>query len=254
MSLQYFGTAAALQFSNRPPLSFDDIVGEFDAKLLSGADGKRRMTRDCDDIAILDRGPIRVALAWVRPGQRKSHWYLIIAVGPSPEATGPVPGDATLTALADKIISRAEARLPTDSVLRCEVVRPINSDYIDLVTELLLSADDASADESSADDLSVDGPAAQPTLHCDARPPKARPCRPLQMPHTPHTDKVATDEHARTEMLRQILSEVDPEKAISLPMHLTVYTFSLSMALQVPPVGIAMLVYAILREDALSFL
>lgn len=244
MSLQYFGTAAALQFSNRPSLSFEAIVGEFDAKLRGGADGQRHMTRDCDDIAILDRGPIRVALAWVRPGQRKSHWYLIIAVGPSPVSKGVVPDVTKMAALADKIIQQADARLTSDSVLRCEVVRPINSDYIDLVTDLVLSADEAGAD----------GPVAQPILHCDARPAKARPCRPLQMPQTSHTDKVTSDDHARIQTLRQVLCEIDPEKPISLPMHLTIYTFSLSMALQVPPVGIAMLVYAILREDALSFL
>ena len=203
------------------------------------------MTRDCDDIAILDRGPIRVALAWVRPspGIRKSHWYLIIAVGPSPAFKGAVPDVTKMATLGDRIIQQANAHLAADSVLRCEVVRPINSEYIDLVTDLVLSADDTG----------IDGSVAQPILHCDARPAKARPDRPLQMPKTPHTDKVTPDDHARIQTLRQVLSETDAEKPISLPMHLTIYTFSLSMALQVPPVGIAMLVYTILREDALSF-
>lgn len=249
MPLQYFGTAAALQFSSPPPLSFEDIVKEFDAKLNCGGDGQRHMTRDCDDIAILDRGPIRVALAWVRPSQRKSNWYLIIAVGPSPMAKCLIPDDNIIDAFADKLIWQSDAHLPAESVLRCEVVRPIDSEYIDLVTELLLSADDASTDERITDE-----PIVQMPKYCEAGPPVTPPRRPIDILPTRRTDRPSIDEHARTQTLRAILSEADADKPISLPMHLTIYTFSLSMMLQVPPVGIAMLVYTILREDALRFL
>lgn len=277
MHSHYLGKAAALQFSARPPVDFHDIVAEFERKLDRAGGGQNHTIRDGDDIAIFDHGPIRVALGWVRPSQEKPNWYLIVAVGPAPNAAVPIPDGATMSALADRILKRAEARFPTDSVFRCEVDREIDSDFIDLVTELVLST------EVSETPAPVDGPVNYNEdlsktcaswsshvlqAHRDDGEAQAKPrskARPVELHNgrlvgaTPFyqvpqmIEEEDDDENDRLGQVRQILTEIDPEKAISLPMHLTLYTFSLSMMLQVPSVGAALLVYNLLREDVLPF-
>ncbi|MFX0544692.1 hypothetical protein ACEWPL_004015 [Roseovarius sp. S1116L3] len=258
-------------------MSFESLVGEFDRKLTRTGGGQSHLTRDGDDIAIFDRGPIRVALGWVAPGLRKKNWYLIMVVGPSPEATGPVPDDAAMSAMANRVLKHAEARFPTDSVFRCDVDRQIDSDLIDYMTEAVLSTDAPIVPApveplvNHGEDLSKTRASWSPHIlhaHRDAHEtptrPRARkkPAR-LQAGHLvstaldePPQQEAAhegDDEQDRMARIRQILTEIDPEQAISLPMHLTLYTFSLSMMLHVPSIGAALFVYNLLREDSLPF-
>ncbi len=278
MHPQYAGTAAAFEFASRPPISFEMLVGECDRKLSRAGGGQSQLTRDGDDIAIFDRGPLRVALGWVAPGLRKKNWYLIMVVGPSPMPKGPVPDDAAMSAMANRVLNHAEARFPTDSVFRCDVDRQIDSDLIDFMTEAVLSTDAPSAPDSGDHPVNYGEDPLKRRVswsphillaHQDAEVAFARPnCRKrairvqsgrlvaagLNAPPCPAVAQESDDERNRLAQLRQILTEIDPEQAISLPMHLALYTFSLSMMLQVPPVGAALLVYNLLREDALTFI
>ncbi|MFX0543434.1 hypothetical protein ACEWPM_017245 [Roseovarius sp. S4756] len=259
-------------------MSFESLVGEFDRKLTRAGGGQSQLTRDGDDIAIFDRGPIRVALGWVAPGVRKKNWYLIMVVGPSPEYKGPIPDDTAMSAMANRVLKHAEARFPTDSVYRCDVDRQIDSDLIDFMTEAVLSTDTPSAPNpvdppiNYAEDLSKTRACWSPHIllaHRDAEEYQKRSkakkqqvrlqsgrlvgTAPDALP-VQDTAQVGDDERDRVAQLRQILTEIDPEQAISLPMHLTLYTFSLSMMLHVPSIGAALFIYNLLREDSLPFL
>ncbi len=246
MRTLYSGTAAALQFSTPLQTGFDDIVCAFRTRLAGGGCGQVHITHDCEDVAILDCGPIRVALGWVEPGPRQSDWYLVIAVSRSLGGYGYID-DPALTSIAESIIDQAGAHLGADNVFRCKVDRKVDTDFIDFVTEMVLNTRDESAKPSSNhdEDLSKHHASWSPYLlqghSIEKEPPQ------------PAVEEEDTEE-GRLKQLRKVLTEVDQEKTISLPMHLTLYTFSLSMMLQVPSVGAALLVYNILREDSLPFL
>ena len=83
-----FGTVSALQFQARPELNFVDIVEEFDIAFQMADSPTRGLKWDCDDVAILDRDLLRIALGWVEPSDEDQPWYLIIGVGPSPDMQG----------------------------------------------------------------------------------------------------------------------------------------------------------------------
>ena len=206
------GSVAALQYNSRPELEFADIVEEFDIAFQMIENQKRSLTWDCDDVAILDRETIRVALGWLEPDTPDAPWYLIVTVGANTDVKHNLPAPEYYDALAKYIAERIDRYLPFDAVMYGKASRPIGSELIDVVTDLLkLSA------QATPDDVA---PAGASQGRRDAA---------GQTHHPGQGDLVAIE-------------------APSAPKRLTVYAVSCTVMLQVPPIGAFMMVYAFLRD------
>ncbi len=257
MQSRHSGTAIVLQFANRPALEFTQIVNAFDTKMRDCGSGQRNLIWDCDDIAMLDRGPLRVALGWVRPGIRKNCWYLVIVIGPSPDEAAPLVDDAAWTALADRIIDETKAYLPFDDVFRSQVTRGIDADLIDFYTELVLST--GGADPARRPD--IDG-AAPRFANMDEDTSKSRASwsphilRPSAASETSHAAPApsatgTTSEDACIRELREILTSKDSERATYTRELVTLGALCLTMFLHVANIGGMQPVYTLLVENVL---
>jgi len=259
MNYQESGTVAALQFAERPPLDFADIVEEFDIAFQTGSVRQRRLTWDCDDVAIFDRETVRVALGWMQPDAPGQPWYLIVAVGNSPEVpAAPVSRDFCEN-LATHILERTQEYLPYDAVYRSEADRPVDAELIDAVTEQLMQA--ANAASGPVQPATASGTHAA-TLHEHAI--QGAPSwyshllknfrRPIANEHANinagvHMKMGLDEEDDDMRKLRESVCGTTEETEITLPMHLSIYALGATMLIQAPPVGAALLIYTVLREE-----
>jgi len=219
------GAIAAIQFRTKPPLDFADIVEEFDISFKP--EGlKRSLTWDCDDIALMDRGFLRIGLGWLAPDDDEGAWYLVLAVGPGPDAPEMPDTDILCNRLTRHILRKTKAYLPFDTVYHGTVSGAVDATLIDSVIEALQELGSQSCD---------DEPWVPPVAEiADARPVNTRAGNTAARGagYTPNA-------HA----------ERDTDRQITVPMHLSIYALGATMLVQAPPVGAALLVYTMLREE-----
>ncbi len=218
------GMIAALEYRTRPRLDFPDIVEEFDIALATERDAMRRLTWDCDDIALIDRGALRVALGWLPPVQSGQPWYLVIAAGAVPGMPG---GPDNPDRMARAVVARLQDYLPADSHFFSAAQQPVGADLLDMVFELLhLPQEETTTPRAIRPPLAPPG---QTSLRGTPRPSpwSARPGQPAF-----HGARPASQS----------------KREITLPQRLTIYTFGLTMMLHVPPLGAALLTYTMLRD------
>ena len=120
MSRQTYGEIAALEYHGPPGMEFPDIVEEFDIASHGLATQVRRLTWDGEDIALIDRECVRIALGWLPPERKDRPHYLVIAIGPPPRkkrlGTGFDPG--AYGVLLERALERVGSYLPYDALLR----------------------------------------------------------------------------------------------------------------------------------------
>jgi hypothetical protein len=244
------GTVAALQFSKRPAIDFPDVVEELDIALNSLAAKRRSVSWDCEDIAIIDRDAVRIALGWLPPAQDTESWYLVIAVGAGrPGTGGPVSPDIC-EHLKTMIVDRAHGYLDCDSVLHSRADQPVGADLIDLVSDRLRETERAATRPAAAQQASDDNVMCA-TGHTRLHEAPRR-TSPWYHPAARTAErKTGREADAAEQDLRAAMSGQSdgqaPEEA-SLPMKLTVYTLGATMLIHVPAIGAALLVYTALRE------
>lgn len=224
MSRQNYGQIAALEFLDPPDMDFPDIVEEFDIASQRLAPQLRRLTWDGQDIALIDRDSVRIALGWL-PGETEDRpSYLVLAVGPRNTKRNVVLDAEAYEILTRRLVERVRGYLPFDAVLHGAANRPIGSVLLDMTFELLSGCATETAHRR------------RPTS--DMRQAKAN--RREATGKTPPRTKRPIPEDA-----------IDAELAVpgvSLPMRLTIVTFGLTLFLHVPPLGAALLTYTTLRE------
>ncbi|WP_120501374.1 hypothetical protein [Roseovarius sp. EL26] len=211
MSYNDFGTIAVLEYRQKPKIGFSDIVEEFDIAFQMADTGVRSLTWDCDDVAILDRETLRIALGWLKPNRPGNSWHLVIAVGSSPQGEKCPPTAGYFEAMSQHIVEHTNSYLPYDTVMQGEASCAIGSDLIDLVADLVDDSSDQVADNA---------------------------------PYVAPDDMILTADDEP----EQSISLVSIGEKISLPKRLTIYTLSCSFLLQVPAIGAFMLVYSLLRD------
>lgn len=217
------GQIAALEYHDLPGMDFPDIVEEFDIALQKLSTQVRSLTWDGEDIALIDRETVRIALGWLPPLTENAPHYLVIAAGPK-DARRPARLEAeAYDMLLRRVIDRVRDYLPFDAVLRGEANQPIDSALMDATFELLASTvSDVPAGRASraerAKAKTANGGSAQKT--------RARRARPMD--------------------------DVDDAKLLppeaSVPMRLTIVTVGMTLFLHAPPIGAALLTYTFLRE------
>src|SRR6056297_1553764 len=106
--MQTQGYVVGFEYGACPRMDFHDIVEEFDLSFQLVDAQTRALVWDCDDIAVIERDYLRVALGWLPPDDDGGPWHLVAAVGPCDSASGDAPDEASLTFLADQIIERTQ--------------------------------------------------------------------------------------------------------------------------------------------------
>ncbi|MEQ8294317.1 MAG: hypothetical protein RIA08_19135 [Roseovarius sp.] len=252
MESQTFGSIVAMEFSRKPSIGFADIVEEFDIAFQMVDSRTRSLTWDCNDIAIIDRDNVRVALGWLPARQEGQSWHLVIAVG-SPGASDEIGIDPnSFRYLADRIVERTQEFLPSTAVLHGDARQPISADLVDKTFDLLrMNTRDMHGDSQFPRDDRF-APAAEPDLDAGAEGTMPPPWMDSDAAFRAGTAKGRTSD--RTAMGRtrtftndlgqMLLTRAEPTK----PLRLTIHTLALSLCLYVPPLGAAMFAYTMLRD------
>ncbi len=227
-------TVAALQFARRPGPTFTQIVAAFDACFHEDGPHEYRLTRDGADIAIFDRQAVRIALAWAEPEIVGQPWYLILAVGRPPDAASYAQAHAVTPEFCNRlsahILERIKTELPSEAIYRSASARALTTDLLDSIAEHLLLS-------------KVHRP--------PARPPAPSVWTDFKRPDLSKSyGAIREDEQMKS--LREAICGAKPDTEITLPLHLSIYALGASMLIQAPPVGAALLVYTMLREDFMS--
>jgi hypothetical protein len=211
MSRQNFGGITALEYHTPPDMDFPDIVEEFDIASHALATQVRRLTWDGEDVAIIDRESVRIALGWLPAQKAQRPHYLVIAVGP-PGRRARAALDPAAYELLRRAVERVREYLPFDAQLNGPAGQPVGSALIDHTFDLLTAT-------------------APKTPKATRR--KTRRARDAEN----WAEGAVNPDEVRS----------FPRPA-SVPMRLTIITFGLTLFLHAPPVGAALLTYTTLRE------
>jgi hypothetical protein len=252
MESQTFGSIVAMEFSRKPGIGFADIVEEFDIAFQMVDSRTRSLTWDCDDIAIIDRDNVRVALGWLPARTEGQSWHLVIAVGTPLKGEEVRVDPNSFRFLADRIVERTQDFLPSTAVLHGDARQPISADLVDKTFDLLrMNTQDMAGDSQSPRDDRFRH-AAEPDF--DAETDSTMP--PPWMGGTAgfraeSTSRRASDNRAETrarsftnDLGQMLLTRAEPTK----PLRLTIHTLALSLCLYVPALGAAMFAYTMLRD------
>lgn len=213
MSRQTYGDIAALEYHGPPGMDFPDIVEEFDIASHGLATQVRRLTWDGDDIALIDRECVRIALGWLPPERADRPHYLVIAIGPPPRRKRRATFDqGAYGVLLERALDRVSGYLPFDAVLRGPSSQAVGAALLDRTFDLLTAT----------------------------------------APRLSKTD-IETARRKRAEARHEAWSEdaIEPTALPAIPsqpLRLTVVTLGLTLFLHAPPIGMALLTYTALRE------
>lgn len=227
MTEQLHGTVAVLELKPCLSHSFEDIVEEFDLAFRPPSLTRQTLTRDGDDAAIIERGPIRIVLGWLE-GQQIGHpHYLVIGIGPTDTDEGIILDAETNRLIKAKLLMHAEEYLPVISVLHKDATGPIETDLIDSISDLLLYSG-----YTHEEDLVATKEPASDTAQTNSA----------------HKMDPAYTVHAKSKDIIDAEFETlyDPSDSV-LPQRLTVYAVGATMLIVSPPVGATFLTYATLK-------
>lgn len=251
METQSFGSVVAMEFSYKPSIDFADIVEEFDIAFQMVDSRKRSLTWDCDDIAIIDRDVVRVALGWLPAKQEGQPWHLVIAVGAGKSAEAKTIDPNSYRFIADRIVERTQEYLPSTAVLHGDARQPISAELIDTTFDLLrMETRDMHGDaRARRNDRFSDAPA--PDSYADMvdamSPPWAGEAA-ADMADRRMADDAGEQHRTASEFTndlgQMLLTRAEPTQ----PMRLTIHTLALSLCLYVPALGAAMFAYTMLRD------
>lgn len=254
MQTQTYGSVVAMQFRRRPGIEFADFVEELDTAFQMVDARSRALSWDCDDIAIIERDNVRIALGWLPPEEDGDRWHLIVAVGATPDEACDRTDPTSFRYLADRIVERSRSFLPFTAVLHGQAHQPIGPELIDTTFDLLrLEASDMPGDrrkakkrmafpenvEDYADMFSEMSP---PWMQADADTDSES----LQDAHAarPHR-RIGGSVAAITGRVERMLEKrAEPTE----PLRLTIHTVALSLLLTAPALGAFMFTYTMLRD------
>jgi len=255
MEMQSYGSVVAMQFRRRPGVEFKEIVEEFDGAFHMVDSQTRALKWDGDDIAVIDRDSVRVALGWLPPETEEGRWHLVIAVGATPGSDGTRIEPRSFRYLADRIVERSRTRLPYSAVLHGPAHKPVGAALIDTTFDLLrmdttdMPGDHREARKKMAFSGNVDD-------YADMFSEMSQPW----MRDADAEDAPSPDESARTDTVHGgtagLLSDVtghlqkmlETRAAPTEPLRLTIHTLALSLCLYAPPLGAFMFTYTMLRD------
>lgn len=242
MTKQTYGSVIAMEFRRAPSIQFADIVEEFDIAFQMVDSRTRALSWDCDDIALIDRDCVRVALGWLPGKQKGQPTHLVVAVGAAPDARPDAIDPNSFKFLAERIAERTHDYLPFTAVLHGKASQPIGAELVDTIFDLLrtdtgdMHSDTAAPKKKRIlDEEDIDAFADRVgTMHPSWAGEDS--AAPGEAPDQPEADAPGGD-HLR-------LKRAEPTQ----PLRLSIHALALSLCLYVPPVGVAMFAYTMLRD------
>ncbi|WP_306151115.1 hypothetical protein [Roseovarius sp. MMSF_3281] len=232
MTEQLHGTVAVLELKPFLSQTFEDIVEEIDLSFRPPGLMRQALIRDGDDIAILERGPVRLVLGWIDQPSPNRAPHLILAIGRTEDSSAVILDEKLFRLIKAQLLMHAESYLPINSILHSKADRPVGTELIDSLCELLHYTGYPHAQTyNPSDDTAADHADAQDTQ--DDTPENAQPNSKI---HPKSSDILDAD--------YQPLAGLGED---TLPQKLTVYTVGATMMMVSPPVGATFIVYACLR-------
>ncbi|MEO0780889.1 MAG: hypothetical protein AAFZ46_03940 [Pseudomonadota bacterium] len=253
MTPQSYGSVIAMEFKARPSIAFADIVDEFDVAFQMVDTRTKSLTWDCEDIAIIDRDHVRVAMGWLPSKGRKQPWHLVIAVGCAPSEDLSKIEMSSYEFVADRILDRTHEFLPSTAVLRGEASQPVGPALIDTLFELLHADTAGGAKASAKADAHDDADEAEDEIRSQKEHNYAEIVDTMVPPWVRNKDEPDAFskeifDKAEEEMIKRNQIFRLSQSECSQPMRLTIHTFALSMCLYVPPLGAALFTYTMMRD------
>ncbi|WP_372921250.1 hypothetical protein [Roseovarius sp.] len=235
--MQTQGFVVGFEYRACPRMEFSDIVEEFDLAFRFVDAQTRALIWDCDDIALIEREYVRVALGWLPPDDDSGSWHLVAAVGPIKGPNSARINPEAFRFVADQIEKRTQDFLPADSVLRGDAHQEVGPELIDSIFDLLRDSAQAPCDTTAPDartDTRTDPSARAGEMMDEAD---------IMDDDADIIDAVPVLPRAAA-VQRWLTTRAEPTK----PMRLTIHTLALTMMLYVPPVGAFMFAYTMLRD------
>lgn len=231
-----YGVVIGFEYRACPRMEFPDIVEEFDLSFQLADAQTRALIWDCDDIAVIDRDYLRVALGWLPPDDDDGAWHLVAAVGPCDTAAGHLLNDMSLTFLVDQIIARTQDVLPADAVLQGPASGPVCPELVDEIFDLLRLKATTACDTGAKPDAA--GAASNVTTNGQAAPGFVPP------PDDANTIDIAAQAPRWQAVASWLAKRADPTK----PLRLMVHTLAITLMLYAPPLGASLFTYTLLRD------
>lgn len=124
-------TIAQFVFDRDPALNLALLVKELDAALERSGAGRRNITWDCDDVAILDLDAVRFTLSYTGEAAVGLPASLMISVGPGPNRQHDPADRRRYEGLCRLIAERLRARFAPRETLWHQVAGPVTTDLVD---------------------------------------------------------------------------------------------------------------------------
>lgn len=249
METQNFGSVVAMEYRSRPSIDFADIVEEFDIAFQMVDSRTRSLTWDCDDVAIIDRDYVRVALGWLPPDDDTGFWHLVVAVGAAPDEDMSKIEKSAFGFLADMIVDRTNDYLPSTAVLHGEANKPVGPELIDTVFDLLrLDTSDMHGDKTKGKRTVDDTKPKTPFEEYSDMVNSLSPPWVGSPEHRSFPESSSGDEFVDLAALQSQSNFALPRSAPSQPLRLTIHTLALSLFLYAPALGAFLFAYSMLRD------
>ena len=257
-------TIAQLLFARQPLPNFAAIVGELDTALDRCPAERRRLSWDCEDVAIFELDDMRVVLGNSEAPGNGYLACLAIAVGPN-------TADAPQTALTRRheglcrmIADGVQQRYPVEAVLWHEAEGPVTSDTLDALLDALPNRTDLDRLECKIEIVAgTEVPAApQPAVLAARARIATATARAANQPEPDATTAAANDipdlPRLFVEDLRRVREALYPEEAEgyvappdrgALARRLAAHAMNTTLIMVSLPVGGALLTYSVLRGE-----
>ncbi|HSF63721.1 MAG TPA: hypothetical protein VLA78_05005 [Paracoccaceae bacterium] len=123
-------------FVETPEIDFASLVEELGEALDRSGAGERVTLWDCEDLALMDIGGLRFALAWCRHPLDDKAACMTLSVGPAPGDARPVPG-LHPEEMCQLLARRLESVLLPDMTFWHRVDGPVDAEVIDRLIDSL---------------------------------------------------------------------------------------------------------------------
>ncbi|MEL6410104.1 MAG: hypothetical protein AAGK67_14625 [Pseudomonadota bacterium] len=213
---------AAFGYREAPSVDFPRFVHEIDMLLQKTDKVPRQILWPEDNIAMIDRDGLRIALGFLPPSENERFSYIIVGVCTLEDLTYGVQKISNMH-LVDKLVQRIKVDIPYDTIMRGETPEPVNEALLYSMFDLLRAAFVPEGKRSDSDSVGV---AADETA-------------------------MASYGVILSDDVEKKLSQMPPKLARTkppLPVRLVIHALALSVTLITPPLGAFLFTYSVLRD------
>lgn len=250
------GIVVAMSFMAPIDVGFDDLVTDLELQVTSLPARRRSVTWAREDLVFLDSDNLRTAVLLNKP-KREEPGFLVLAIGPLPGETLSHAERMDAQEQAEYLAHMLEQRVPHDLMFRRPAPAPIDAFLFETLLVELSGASSMVMEPAAKAPEAREDPEAfyaacmldtQTSALDDLLTPEPGPVRPAS--DLRQTARILKEDSEN--LFSDDLDEAEEEKEASLPMHLSIYALGTAMALQVPVMGAALLIYTLLNEKPVA--